>query len=107
MARLGSSAEELRLPAQLKDRIPELALHDGFLCKINAENCQAVFTSQTTLKKLWVDYHDGWTITNRSTAGRPSTRAKPNTQKRSEEAQRKVRCQRFFGPFLPSPSMYR
>jgi hypothetical protein len=91
------SAEELRLPAQLKDPIPELALHEGFLCKIKAENCQAVFTSQTTLKKHWVDDHDGWTITNRSTAGRPSICAKLNTQKRSEEAQCKVRCQRFFG----------
>lgn len=92
---LVTSEDELKLPEQIDEAIPELALHEGFLCRVEPHACQEVFQSKETLRKHWQRKHD-WTVTEGSRSGRRTKEQQESAQKRFHEAQQKVQCQRFF-----------
>jgi superfamily II DNA/RNA helicase len=88
--------EDLKLPDRLRVPIPELALHDGFLCKVEPQVCQDVCHSKETLRKHWRTKH-GWTVTKGSRCGRTTKEQQETARRRFDEAHEQVRCQRFFG----------
>jgi uncharacterized C2H2 Zn-finger protein len=92
---LVTSEDELKLPEQLDEAIPELALYQGFLCRVEPDVCQEVFQSKEMLRKHWQRKHD-WTVTKGSRSGRRTKEQQENAQQRFHEAQQEVQCQRFF-----------
>ncbi len=94
---LVTSDNELDLPITIREIIPELLLHDGFLCVLQERQCKAVFRSHDCLRKHWREDHDGWTVSGKKERGGGlSVKEQQMAEKRFGEAHKKVSCQRFF-----------
>jgi superfamily II DNA helicase RecQ len=89
---------ELQLPVEIDEPIPQLALHNGFLCTLQPGECTAIFHTDKKLRDHWHEQHEGWNVSGLSGKGRRLTAfEKEVAQVRFQNAHQKVQCQRFLG----------
>lgn len=89
----------LKLPLVLEEAIPELSVHDGYMCTIDQEICKAVWVSEERLRHHWRERHEGWTASGIPGRGGRAAQyiERGIMQQRIDKARCKVKCQRFFG----------
>lgn len=86
---------QLRVLREAVAPIPELSLHDGLKCIINAQTCSWICRDAKSLKKHWREEH-AFKLGESSQGGRLNRNARERAERRFNEAHKKVQCQRFF-----------
>lgn len=90
--------DTLMLPIALEEVIPELSVHDGFLCTIDQQVCNAISLRKKGMKDHWREVHEGWTASGmQRRGGRLNDLDQQAMLQRLNNAYRMVSCQRFFG----------
>jgi hypothetical protein len=56
------------VPGEIDKAVPKLPLYDGFVCKLDPENCQGIYCGKRSIMQHWEEQHN-WNVTGKKKRG--------------------------------------